>query len=169
MGVEHKMKEGLLLLFIGFAAGAGHGFYHHGHHGYHGYLFTHPKCTKEIETVTKNLCRIEVEKSCETVTKKFFKITGFEDKDCKEVDVCKHPHGYHGYHGYHHGYHGKREAHAPVKCETEKKEICKKVPVKEEVSKDIEFCKGKPKKVCEDKEIKVPKIKCEKPKAKEEE
>ena len=42
---------------------------------------------------------------------------------------------------------GKREAHAPVECEKETKEICKKVPIKEEVTKDIEFCKGTPKKV----------------------
>ena len=49
----------------------------------------------------------------------------------------------HGYHGYH-GYHGKREAHAPVECEKETKEICKKVPIKEDITKDIEFCKGTP-------------------------
>ena len=54
-------------------------------------------------------------------------------------------HGY-GYHG-HHGYHGKREAHAAKECEKETKEICKKVPIKEEITKDVEFCKGIPKEV----------------------
>ena len=42
---------------------------------------------------------------------------------------------------------GRHMAHAPIECEKETKNICKKVPVKEEVSKDIEFCKGTPKKV----------------------
>ena len=32
-------------------------------------------------------------------------------------------------------------------CEKETKEICKKVPIKEEINKDVEFCKGTPKKV----------------------
>merc|ERR1711936_1113385 len=114
------------------------------HHHYH-------KCTKEIETITKNLCRLEFEKSCETKTKTFVKITGYEDTDCKEIEVCKYPHGYHG----------KREAHAVVECEKETKEICKKVPIKEDVTKDIEFCKAVPTKVCEDKELKVPKITCQ--------
>jgi hypothetical protein len=153
------MVAGLIFLLAGVAVAAGRGYHHHGylHHN-------HPKCTKEIETVTRQFCRLEFEKSCKTETKTFVKITGFEDKECKEVEVCKHGYGEsdkrtygniilpcigyhgHGYHGYH-GYHGKREAHAPVECEKETKEICKKVPIKEEVTKDIEFCKGTPKKV----------------------
>ena len=77
------MKTGLLLILCVYTATtAGHGYYHH-----------HPKCTKEIETVTRNLCRLELEKSCTTETKTFFKITGFEDKECKEVEICKHEHG----------------------------------------------------------------------------
>merc|ERR1719500_789139 len=88
---------------------------------------------------------------------------------------------FHPYHGYHHKCSReivtvtkpfcrlefektcKREAHAPVECEKETKEICKKVPIKEDITKDIEFCKGTPKKVCEDKEVKIPKITCEEP------
>ena len=35
------------------------------------------------------LCRIEVEKECETKTKTFTKITGYEDTDCKEVEFKK--------------------------------------------------------------------------------
>merc|ERR1719228_403397 len=134
---------GLLLLLCGLSVSAGH------YHPYQGY---HHKCSREIVTVTKPFCRLEFEKTCKTETKTFFKITGYEDKDCKEVEVCKHGYGYygHGYYGYR-GYHGKREAHAPVECDKETKEICKKVPIKEDITKDIEFCKGTPKKVCEDK------------------
>ena len=56
-----------------------------------------------------------------------------------------------GYSG-HHGFHGKRSADAahgyPVpECEKETKEICKQVPVKEEVSKDIDRCTRTPKEV----------------------
>ena len=63
------------------------GYYHHGYHGYH-----HPlvKCERVVETVTKKLCRIEVEKECVTKTKTFKKITGYEDGECKEIEVCKH-------------------------------------------------------------------------------
>ena len=61
-------------------------FFHPGYHGYHGY---HPKCTTELEAVTKTLCRIEVEKECETKTKTYTKITGYEDTDCKEVEFKK--------------------------------------------------------------------------------
>merc|ERR1711936_495689 len=142
MGVVSTMVGTVVLLVLCTytTTTMGHGYHHH-HNPYH-------KCTKEIETVTKNLCRLELEKSCETKTKTFVKITGYEDTDCKEIEVCKHPYGYygHGFHGYH-GYHGKREAHAVIECEKE--------------TKEIEFCKAIPKKVCEDKELKVPKITCE--------
>ena len=52
----------------------------------------------------------------------------------------------------HHGHHGKRSAdpspgYHPIKCEKVTKEICKKVPVKEEVSKDIDLCTRTPKEV----------------------
>merc|ERR1719250_259483 len=132
-------------------------------HGYHHgpiIAYAHPKCTKTLEKVTKELCRIELEKSCTTETKTFTKITGFEKGDCKEIEVCKHGHGF----PIHHGYHGKRSAspgYIVPKCEKVTKEICKKVPVKEEVSKDIDLCTRTPKKVCEEKEINVPKIVCE--------
>merc|ERR1712112_189503 len=134
-------------------------YYHPGYHGYHGY---HPKCSTQLEVVTKKLCRIEVEKECSTKTKTFVKITGYEDTDCKEIEVCKH-----GYH-YGPGYYGKRAAEADAEphgyvyeCEKETKSICKKKPVTEEVSKDFELCRPKPNEVCEDKEIKVPKLICE--------
>merc|ERR1712055_1218824 len=93
---------------------ARHGYYHGYHHGPI-LAYAHPKCTKTLETVTKELCRIELEKSCTTETKTFTKITGFEKGDCKEIEICK----------------------------------------------DVDLCSRTPKEVCEDKEIKVPKIVCE--------
>merc|ERR1711953_606774 len=140
------------------------GYFHPGYHGYH-----HPlvKCERVVEAVTKKLCRIEVEKECVTKTKTFKKFVEYKDsEDCKEIEVCKHALPYHG-----HFYH-KREAepHHPyyVECEKETKTICKKEPVIEEVSKDFELCRPKPSEVCEDKEIKVPRVVCEEPEAKEE-
>merc|ERR1712113_224053 len=73
----------------------------YGGFGYHGY---HAKCERQLEVVTKKFCRIEVEKECETKTKTYTKITGYEDTDCKEIEVKKPV-----YHGYGYGYH-KREA-----------------------------------------------------------
>merc|ERR1711983_609774 len=153
---------GLLVNTISSVPAPGH-FFHHGYHGYHGY---HPKCTTELEAVTKTLCRIEVEKECETKTKTYTKITGYEDTDCREVEFKAPVH-----HGYGYGYH-KREAEADADAhgyayEKVTKTICKKTPITEEVSKDFELCRPKPSEVCEDKEVKVPKLVCEEPVEKE--
>merc|ERR1712106_744596 len=130
----------------------------YGHHGFH-----HPApCLKELETITVMACKLVPEKTCTTETVKIGeKITGFEKGDCKEIEVCKPSYGYHG----HHGYHGKRSAdaepgyvHAP--CEKVTKEICKSVPVKADVSKDIESCSESLKEVCEPVEKVVPKVTC---------
>merc|ERR1711892_1246393 len=87
----------------------------------HGYHHVPTPCKYSLETATKNLCRVEPEKVCETKTKTYTKITGYEK---------------------------------------ETKEICKSVPTTEEVSKDLEWCYYKPKKVCEDVEVKVPTVDC---------
>merc|ERR1712137_1218392 len=135
---------GLFVNTISSVPAPGH-FFHHGYHGYHGY---HPKCTTELEAVTKTLCRIEGEKECETKTKTYTKITGYEDTDCKEVEFKKPVHVGYGY-----GYH-KREAEAEADAHGY---------AYEKVSKDFELCRPKPSEVCEDKEIKVPKLVCEDP------
>ena len=93
------------------------------------------------------------------------------------------------HHGYGYGYH-KREAEAEADAhgyayEKVTKTICKKTPITEEVSKDFELCRPKPievclssihwqegvqipyLQVCEDKEVKVPKLVCEEPAEKE--
>merc|ERR1712179_141587 len=137
---------GLLVNTITSVPAPGH-FFHHGYHGYHGY---HPKCTTELE--------------CETKTKTYTKITGYEDTDCTEVEFKKPVHVGYGYH--------KREAEAEADAhgyayEKVTKTICKKTPITEEVSKDFELCRPKPSEVCEDKEIKVPKLVCEEPVEKE--
>ena len=54
-----------------------------------------------------------------------------------------------------------------MECEKETKTVCRKEPVIEEVSKDFELCRPKPSEVCEDKEIKVPRVVCEEPEKKE--
>merc|ERR1711963_991181 len=113
---------------------------------------------------------IEVEKECETKTKTYTKITGYEDTDCKEIEVCKNAIYHHGPGFY------KREAeaeaghfgHVAIECEKEIKAVCKKKPTTEEVSKDFELCRPKPNEVCEDKEIKVPRVICEDPEGKAE-
>merc|ERR1711993_37056 len=127
----------LLLVFSLAAAVSSHGYYHHGYH------HPHVKCTRVLETITKNLCRYDVEKECVTKTKTFVKITGYEDTDCKEIEVCKHALPYH-----HGPFYHKRAAEAEadphgyyVKCEKEMKTVCKKKPVTEEVSKDFELCR----------------------------
>merc|ERR1712183_92659 len=127
----------------------------YGHH----LPYLHPKCKEEVETITKKFCRVEIERTCTMETIKLgVKITGYEKGECKEVTHCLPTHGYHG----------KREAVADpgyghLGCEKVTQEICQQVPVTEEVSEDVEVCKGTPKEVCEDVEVKVPKIKCEEP------
>merc|ERR1712105_19226 len=102
-----------------------YGFY--GHHLYHG-----PPCQHAFVEETKEVCHIEPEKVCETKTRTYKVITGYEDGECKEIEVCKFP-------GFHHR---KRSAepHGYIECEKETKEVCKKEPVVEEKSKDFEIC-----------------------------
>merc|ERR1712098_229623 len=122
-----------------------------GYHAYHVPVL----CKHSLESTTKELCRLEPEKVCETKTQTYTKITGYERGDCKEIEVCKAP------------VWRKRRAADPhgylavvPKCEKETKEICRPVPTTEEVSKDLEWCYFKPKKVCKDVEVKVPKVDC---------
>merc|ERR1739848_958436 len=55
-------------------------------YGYHGY---HAPCTTELETVTKKLCRIEVERECETMTKTFCKKTPVTEEVSKDFELCR--------------------------------------------------------------------------------
>merc|ERR1712105_114328 len=131
----------------------------HGYHGHgHGYIVS--PCTHTLEEVEKEICHLEPEKKCETKTHTYKVITGYEKGECKEIEVCKHP------------LHHKREAsphgYGYIKCEKEKKEICKQKPTVEEKSKDHELCRLEPKKVCEMKTVKVPKLVCEEAEEKEE-
>merc|ERR1711900_71210 len=106
-------------------------------------------------------CKLVPEKTCATETVKIGeKITGFEKGECKEIEVCAPAYGYHG----HHGYHGKRSAEADPgyvhACTKVTKEVCKSVPVKVDVTKDIETCTEVAKEVCEEVEKVVPKVTC---------
>jgi len=133
-------------------------------YGHHGYGYLHHGCKKELKAVMKKFCSIKYEKECTTETKTFTKITGFEDGECKEIEVCKYgpvgPYGYHKRSAQPHGY-------VVPKCEKEMKKVCKKVPVKEEVSKEFELCRPAPKEKCEEKEIQVPTLNCEEKEGKE--
>merc|ERR1712004_575246 len=90
-------------------ADPGYGFY--GHHVYHG-----PPCKPAFV--------------CETKTRTYKVVTGYEDGECKEIEVCKFPH------------HKRRRSAEPephygvkfIECEKETKEVCKKEPVVEEKS-----------------------------------
>jgi len=128
--------------------------------GHHGYGYPLHGCKRELKAEMKKFCSIKYEKECTTETKTFTKITGFEKGDCKEIEVCKFGYGPVGPYGYH-----KRSAqphgYAVPECEKEMKEVCKKVPVKEEVSKEFELCRPAPKEECEEREIKVPTLNCE--------
>merc|ERR1711971_1004498 len=106
---------------------------------------------------TKEVCHIEPEKVCETKTHTYKVITGYEDGECKEIEVCKFP-----------GFHHKKRSAEPnphyghiVECEKETKEVCKEEPVVEEKTKEFEICHLEPKKVCEEKTFKVPTLDCE--------
>merc|ERR1712172_432636 len=116
-----------------------YGFY--GHHVYH----HGPPCKHAFVEETKEVCHIEPEKVCETKTHTYKVITGYEDGECKEIEVCKFP-------GFHHK---ERSAEANphyghiVECE------------KEEKTKEFEICHLEPKKVCEEKTFKVPTLDCE--------
>merc|ERR1712168_477006 len=141
------MKIFIVLGFLGLVAAGPSRYYGYG-----------PKCSKELETITVKLCRLEFEKSCTTETKVVGDKVSYEKGECKEVEVCKPVHFVPRY-----GHFGKRSADASYvqDCEKETKEVCKQVPVKTPVEKEIETCVSTPKEVCEDVERKVPKLVCE--------
>merc|ERR1711910_131961 len=95
-----------------------YGFY--GHHVYHG-----PPCKPAFVEETKEVCHIEPEKVCETKTRTYKVVTGYEDGECKEIEVCKFPH------------HKRRRSAEPephygvkfIECEKETKEVCMMFPV----------------------------------------
>merc|ERR1712222_168878 len=92
-----------------------YGFY--GHHVYHG-----PPCKHAFVEETKEVCHIEPEKVCETKTRTYKVITGYEDGECKEIEVCKFP-----------GFHHKRSAepnthYGHIECEKETKEVARRSP-----------------------------------------
>merc|ERR1711951_43248 len=136
------MKIFVVLGFFGLVAAGPSRYYGYG-----------PKCSKELETITVKLCRLEFEKSCTTETKVVGDRVTYEKGECKEIEVCKPVHFVprHGHHPY---------IHAPER-EKETKEVCKQVPVKTPVEKEVEICTNTPSEVCEDVEKKVPKVTCE--------
>merc|ERR1712037_434376 len=141
--------------------GLGHSPLHlHGHVGYHvelHHLPPPPICKLEFEKVTKEFCHLKPKRVCETKTHEYKVVTGHEKGDCKEIEVCaplhhrrrRSPHGF-----LHHG-------HPYHECEKEKKEVCAVVPTVEEKSDEVELCHIEPEKVCEEKEVEVPKHVCE--------
>merc|ERR1711973_34458 len=165
-GLSGKSARGLFVemllvaLLVSLAStGLGHVPFHHGppllHHPYH--LVAAPICKLEFEKVTKEFCHVTPKRVCETKTHEYKVVTGHEKEDCKEIEVCaplhhrrrRSPHGIIG-----HGH----PVHACVK---ETKEVCKVVPKVEEKSEDVELCHIEPEKVCEEKEVEVPKHVCE--------
>ena len=106
---------------------------------------------------TKEICHLKPNRVCETKTQTYKVVTGYEDGECKEIEVCKFP-------GFHHRRRRSAEPgphYGHIECEKETKEVCKKEPVVEEKSKDFELCHIEPEKVCEEKTIKVPTLDCE--------
>merc|ERR1711915_73218 len=142
-----EMKVFVVLSLIGLAAGST--YFAHG-----------PKCSRELESITVKACRLEFDKDCTTETKVVGDKVSYEKGECKEIEVCKPVHFVPRY-----GLYGKRSADADAsyghECEKETKEVCKQVPVKTPVEKEIETCVSTPKEVCEDVERKVPKLVCE--------
>merc|ERR1712111_86911 len=150
-GTQSQKMLQIVALFATFATTFGAPGY--GHIGYHP-----APCVKELETIKATACKLVPEKTCATETVKIGeKITGFEKGDCKEIEVCAHGYGFRGYHG-------KRSAEAEPgyvhACTKVKKEVCKSVPVKADVNKDVETCTEVAKEVCEEVEKIVPKVTC---------
>ena len=58
---------------------------------------------------------------------------------------------------------------AHAECEKGTKEVCNQEPVVEEKTQEHDLCRYEPKKECEEKTVKVPKLVCPQPEKKEEE
>jgi len=118
------------------------------------------ECKVEMVTMVRTHCKVEFDEACTTEEK----VVGDKvtyDKVCeeKEVEVCKPVHyiprsGLGGY------------ANLPSKldseCEKVMRNVCKDVPKKEEVMKEVEICVKTPKETCEQGEQLAPTTTCEK-------
>merc|ERR1739838_156372 len=103
------------------------------------------ECKVEMITMVRTHCKVEFDEACTT--------------EEKEVEVCKPVHyiprsGLGGY------------ANLPSKldseCEKVMRSVCKDVPKKEEVMKEVEICVKTPKETCEQGEQLAPTTTCEK-------
>merc|ERR1712201_15954 len=143
--ISSNMIKILATLFAVFHVTCGvpsRGYGHRLVHPFHG----PPPCAKEEEVITVIKCSLVPEKTCSTETIVVGeKITGYEKGECKEVEAPCAPVLSNGY-----------------GCKKIVKEVCKSVPVKTEVTKDIESCSEVPKEVCEPVEKVVPKVTCKK-------
>merc|ERR1712080_388933 len=61
-------------------------------HGFYGHVYHGPICKHEFEEEVKEVCYYDhPDKMCETKTSTYKIVTGFEKRECKEIDVCGAP------------------------------------------------------------------------------
>eukprot|EP00092_Neocalanus_flemingeri_P072131 GFUD01088731.1.p1 GENE.GFUD01088731.1~~GFUD01088731.1.p1 ORF type:complete len:167 (-),score=61.72 GFUD01088731.1:144-644(-) len=118
------------------------------------------ECKVEMVTIVRTNCKVEFDEECTTEEK----VVGDKvtyDRECeeKEVEECKPVHyiprsGLGGY--------APRPSKLESECEKVMKMVCKDIPKKEEVMKDVEICVKTPKETCEEGEQLAPTTTCEK-------
>merc|ERR1719376_421488 len=117
------------------------------------------ECKVEMVTIVRTNCKVEFDEECTSEEKVVGDKVTYE-KECeeKEVEECKPVHyiprsGLGGF------------ANLPTKleskCEKVMKMVCKDVPKKEEVMKEVEICVKTPKESCEESEQLAPSTTCE--------
>merc|ERR550519_2913730 len=117
------------------------------------------ECKVEMVTIVRTNCKVEFDEECTSEEKVVGDKVTYE-KECeeKEVEECQPVHyiprsGLGGY------------ANLPTKlenkCEKVMKMVCKDVPKKEEVMKEVEICVKTPKESCEESEQLAPSTTCE--------
>merc|ERR1719430_1008119 len=104
-----------------------------------------PNCKPELKTVTREFCRVNIQKDCKTEKKTFNRLAGYEEGECREVEICKF---------------SPSQRSFQSACDKETRKVCEKRPVMEQVSKDIELCVPKPVRECKETEVKEPTLNC---------
>jgi len=132
----------------------------HAHNVHNVHRAIQRECEVEQVTIVRTNCKVEFDEECTTEEKVVGDKVTYE-KECeeKEVEECKPVHyiprsGLGGY--------ANLPTNLESECEKVMKMVCKDVPKKEEVMKEVEICVKTPKETCEEGEQLAPKSTCEK-------
>merc|ERR1712106_188121 len=122
-----------------------------------------PLCSTQLVSLPRHTCTVEYDKTCTVQPRAVEHVSGYVKGECKQVVNEKCYRRVRVHHSYYQSRHHRRSAEPSGYgdrdfCKVNKRVICEKVPIIEEVVKDVETCESIPREVCKDTEVFVPKV-----------